>query len=710
MEERFSRLAGVRPSQVWLDSCRQHLQSNSHGEGTEEDAILHQILNSDLRDVVRSFESEDMTAMNDGFNGNIQNERRMSKGFQLRHSMVQSMPGVGNNTNELSGACKSILPDDFRLMVQIEELLDVSLNAEARVSVGPASPNAPTPVGNQRLRCLKMCISDGYFPNGLSQSRTTENDTLDGDHNGNQNHDLNVEHIIAMEENPIPNLSVHSRAGIKVLLRGPIVVRLGILMLHEGNATILGGCIPSYLRVQKKAREAAARLAGVGVDPTVKALIWNPHTGMEQDEDEGDHESGDVQAAQNHSQALNDTSLNTNVNPYDNHIRTYPNHTSLHNVPIDSTLQNTNQTSEGNRYQKNLPNQSNQEGVYHQHQRINNTNQVNSGPSSTSLNNTSQTNIQQRSYGNPYTKYNSVPTLASRSSFKTSNKITTPESDQETQVQAPSNTFENLSVHTPIHDENINQHKKAPTMTAQFTNENLRHANNMNIASTCNEAMNGSADSKYKNKTDDIGMGINPAVLSNDTTVSQEIGPLSTQIELSVTAMSMPLSFSELYRLLDKMINDRGADYENYFTKTFVVPCKLSSKQRDNFGFDIEKTKKQKNKNKSSAGKVDKYGYIMNVLITGTDENEGKITCKLMNDIIEPFIGISSGQMRKLAREDKARANKFVSDGGHRALCELQTLASCHLRLLHSKDEFLSLFNSKTSSNGFKIDGDIPCV
>jgi len=100
----------------------------------------------------------------------------------------------------------------------------------------------------------------------------------------------------------------------------------------------------------------------------------------------------------------------------------------------------------------------------------------------------------------------------------------------------------------------------------------------------------------------------------------------------------------------------------------------------------------------------------MNVLITGTDENEGKITCKLMNDIIEPFIGISSGQMRKLAREDKARANKFVSDGGHRALCELQTLASCHLRLLHSKDEFLSLFNSKTSSNGFKIDGDIPCV
>jgi hypothetical protein len=30
------------------------------------------------------------------------------------------------------------------------------------------------------------------------------------------------------------------------------------------------------MEMQRKALEQAQRLAGVGVDPTVKALIWNP--------------------------------------------------------------------------------------------------------------------------------------------------------------------------------------------------------------------------------------------------------------------------------------------------------------------------------------------------------------------------------------------------------------------------------------------------
>jgi len=53
-------------------------------------------------------------------------------------------------------------------------------------------------------------------------------------------------------------------------------------MLDPGNATVLGGCIPGLVRLQRKAMEMAAKLAGVGIDPTVRALIWNPHTGLEE--------------------------------------------------------------------------------------------------------------------------------------------------------------------------------------------------------------------------------------------------------------------------------------------------------------------------------------------------------------------------------------------------------------------------------------------
>ena len=96
-----------------------------------------------------------------------------------------------------------------------------------------------------------------------------------------------------METSPIPNLSVHSRPGIKVVISGPVDIRYGILMLHPGNTIVLGGCIPSLIPIQKKAMELAAKEAGVGIDATFRALVWNPEAGIDET-DEGEQESSDM--------------------------------------------------------------------------------------------------------------------------------------------------------------------------------------------------------------------------------------------------------------------------------------------------------------------------------------------------------------------------------------------------------------------------------
>eukprot|EP00978_Attheya_sp_CCMP212_P016966 scaffold44868_cov59-Attheya_sp.AAC.9 len=267
-DELLSRLvnqAGVNPSPEWWQACCAHVQGEPpRNNGTTGDSILHEILHSDLRDVVRPRERDTTTT----WSINSDEPHQI-----LRQAIVTS--------SNLEASGKAILPPGFKCMVQLEELLDVSVNAETRLSVGPASAtSAPTPVGNQRTRCLKMVLSDGYpVDTTCSTDHTRPNNSLP---------------MVAMEISPIPNLSVQSKPGIKVLLSGSIVVRLGVIMLHEGNAMVLGGQVPALIEVQHKALDLARRNAAVGVDPTIKALIWNPLTGSEQEDDEGEAASSDI--------------------------------------------------------------------------------------------------------------------------------------------------------------------------------------------------------------------------------------------------------------------------------------------------------------------------------------------------------------------------------------------------------------------------------
>lgn len=255
VRSKLQQIAGIEPSSHWLEACRNELALVSGTSNTvSADAILEQILHHDLRDVVRELEhinSSNTTAST--------RSSSCTAARELRRAQHQSM--------QASHHYKALLPENFRLLVQVEEFLDVSVNAEVRLAVGPASTSAPTAVGNQQNRCLKMVYSDGHYPNTENRPPPSQQ--------SQQQQDL---FFLAMELAPIPSLSVQSYAGIKVLLSGPMQFRHGMALWHEGNTTVLGGQVEDLVQVQRKALQQAKLIAGVGVDPTIKALIWNPET------------------------------------------------------------------------------------------------------------------------------------------------------------------------------------------------------------------------------------------------------------------------------------------------------------------------------------------------------------------------------------------------------------------------------------------------
>jgi len=190
----------------------------------------------------------------------------------VKSLMQPNTSSVNNNNiyNLAHAPMKVTLPESFRLMIQIEEVVDVSKNAETRLgSAGNNKENNNQSGGN---RTLKMCLSDGYYNDGSNVNTVLPlpqpPQTI----------------LQAMEIAPIPNLMAHARAGLKIVLHGPIDIRWGVLLLHEGNALVLGGEVQELVELQTKALEEAKRRAGIGVDPTIKALVWNPEE-MGEDED-----------------------------------------------------------------------------------------------------------------------------------------------------------------------------------------------------------------------------------------------------------------------------------------------------------------------------------------------------------------------------------------------------------------------------------------
>jgi len=595
LRQRFSSI-GISPSSEWLEACLQYLRQQN--QAADEDAILHQMLNTDLRDVVRCFEPP----ANDA--GSVVQRNGSSPNTILRKSIDTSNR---ENQGGQSQSCKSILPQSFKCMVQIEELLDVSLNAEQRLTLGPASSSSPTPIGNQKKRCLKMLLSDGYNNEGNRHSNFDE--TIGA-----------PIHIVATETEPIPSLSVHSKPGIKVVLSGPIIIRFGVLMLDQGNTTVLGGCIPNLIRVQKKAMDLAAKLAGVGIDPTFRALVWNPEAGMEDDQqDEGEGESGDIHVRQRPAAPPPQPRVDGTVanNPESNRLvggNSVANATTSTGIGTgtgtggaNSNVARTqfstasgNSISTVNPYQRKQPTQQNrvQKQSSTQHQRTH-----------IPAENTASSTLTPAPRANPYNKRQDVPS-SSGSTTNTNRSLSS-------SSQTPSNPY--TSIRNPYAKNCTTSETSSVTQTpasASVQRNEMSARRPLQISDTVDLTSPDSTEIENMKPLQGEIQSERPMPKQNQDTFSglSELNtksPYSTPKlssstavfqNLSPTALSEPLSFSELRKLLEKIVIDPD-EYSQYEKRTFIVPCKFPKNKVDFKGFTIEKNKHYKKKS-SKAEKV----------------------------------------------------------------------------------------------------------
>ena len=536
--------------------------------------MLYQILHTDLRDVVRPISNDD---------GNAHLASR-----QLRTAITESIQlqqHVQNNSSSNNTSARPTtvvrLSESFRLLLQIEELLDVSLNAEARWADGPASTHDPTPTGNQRLRCLKACCSDGY----------------DG------------QPIIAMEIIPIPNLSVHSHAGIKVILHGPIDIRWGILSLHPGNATVLGGQVSELVELQHKAVQQAKRLAGVGMDPTIKALIGTaPEVDEnEEDIDVGEGESRDVDVIIPPASHANPTMPQRPVQQYQQQRDMPPPPPPSHR--IQATLTTSNMPMGANSLDSSAVGRSNS--------RYPMANDVMTSAPSTTVARTTPI------YSNPYSNIgtavnanrptNNTPLVANPSPSVTSGNSSSSINSNPYAGSCGRTNFASTSI-------SMSQQPFIPTASTESPPSSL-HVSQRFDSHNNNNNPRGShvAHNQEESSSDSPSHGINlssyvstsPTTAHPQSTPKNTIAASSSSSSSATSLSSSPLnseiqimSFENLLKLLQQLLNHQQL-YQTFYHRTFEVTMKQKG---GTYYFNIEKKKKEDRlaKKRKSKDKNDK--------------------------------------------------------------------------------------------------------
>ncbi|GFH56513.1 hypothetical protein CTEN210_12989 [Chaetoceros tenuissimus] len=656
-------LSSISPA--WLQACQSKFNTT--------DDILYQIINHDLRSVIRS--SSSSTSNN-------------SNAIELRNVIQNSLQK------------KATLPNSFQHLIQLEEILDVSLNAEMRLSLGPSSLSSP-PVGNQQNRCLKLSFSDGYYSNGSTQDDSQEGQVM----------------MTAMEISPIPNISVHSQPGIKCILSGPIDVRNGVLQLHTGNCTVIGGCIPDLIQVQKDAMDQAKRLKGVGIDPTYRALVYNPERDLDDENDEGEGESRDVvatvtptpvprvenQGAMSSSSTARASLLyqdhQNQVRPADrmdvdgeqqqhaNVQQRAPRARSISPTPnVQQNMNGNRSTASSNRSAStNAANASMaMSNPYHRQQ------QSISRTSQTSTSSTSSANK------NPYTSTSGVNTLSATSS----------------------NSHQQASVSNPYANRNMATSSSRPNSGASSTRETAIATSNTIVNNEPSPmeidqevvpgASNNNSTSRARSKspqppTSQLSTASSKSY-KTPTRVQRTVPSKAIQQHLSPTALSESMSFGELKTLLSQLIADPIL-YQQYQEKLFLIPAKYASdgfKAGDFLGFDVKKVTPAERQLYQI-----KYGYHLKIRLMGSNASKGKVSVVLRNQVLRPYFPYDASTMRGLFKKDRKGANKVANDIGKSVIDGLKRLHSCTFKLLYSSDEF---FGGGDKGKIQELDGKEPIL
>lgn len=584
LRRQLEKEAGVSPSITWLDQCLRHIREGNNGgasssgiENVEAEFIWDQIRHSDLRNVIREPQSTSSSS---------NNSPDQTAAMQLRQAIVQSKMNSSNNINSIMNASngddgkyqsrsKVCLPSNFKLMIQLEEVIDATMNSEQQLAAMGGNNLDGVPFNNQynninndgnnnnygqhanrseKWRCLKMVFSDGYYSNGLASSN-------ESDHGNDQENNV----LYAMETSPISNLTTASVPGTKMMLHGQIQIRFGLLQLCDKNAFVVGGQVPSWKDIWIKAREKAQRERGMGVDPTIKALIWNPLTGDEEDVDEGEGESGDVAAPVRRASSPPPQPV---VPPPQPPIQ---NHTTLPVITPNHSMEGRTQNQRANNNNNNsTQSNSNQSAV------INNANTRKKDSNFRQMALDACPKQNRSAANNPY----------QRSSNQDDNQQNQQMSMHNSKLQQKSNPYAST-------DQQRQQQQTNPYAS-------LRPATNSTSAAA-SLATNLSSTGISKQKDDTVDLTESPA----DFFIPSDITPrvaISSAADSNSSNLSGNLSFFEFKSLLQSLRHNRIL-YEEYYGKEIIVLCKISS-SNENKVFNIVKEGGGNKKSKSKKEKV----------------------------------------------------------------------------------------------------------
>jgi len=290
IKQELEETLGCSISDEWWEACCQavqesqqqslptHPQSSTPRTSQPIDRFLTHLLHSDLRDVV----SSDTSATS---RRNENNSRQTT----TTRIIGPTQP-----------SCPKVELQNVRCLLQIEDWVDVSLGMETRIlqennsNQNTVNNNNNNHSNNNHHRtgmtqssssssCLKLILTNGQIPTIVPSTSLT-----------------NI--ILAMEVTPMGGRQQqHHRqthhlhhpsmitAGCKVLIHGHVIIRYGILQLHAGNSTLLGGQVLESVEKRRNIIEQIQKDGMVGIDPTIRALIGN-----QAEEDDNDHEENDV--------------------------------------------------------------------------------------------------------------------------------------------------------------------------------------------------------------------------------------------------------------------------------------------------------------------------------------------------------------------------------------------------------------------------------
>jgi RecQ mediated genome instability protein len=305
---------GVVPSLPWLQqasdavmvmvpSVHNHRVGGGNEADTEQvDAVFAQVLHHDLRCVVdRPRPSHAALALRNEISRSLAANPAVVQGRGGgQHGAVSAAEAARRGGNSRDDRTSS----PCRLLVQLEEVVNVALSNEARmqrdVHNDPAtnSNSHSHSSSSSGSRCLKLQLVDGY-QHPLQPRHESASNT--------QATSLTSSAIVAMEMYPIPNLTDQTMAGTKLLLTiggeealtsngsassGVLRVSHGVLLLTPQNCVVVGGHVPELAAEQARQKKALHDQSGASItDPTIRALVSHNYmtdgANADGDDDEG---------------------------------------------------------------------------------------------------------------------------------------------------------------------------------------------------------------------------------------------------------------------------------------------------------------------------------------------------------------------------------------------------------------------------------------